>query len=82
MDSAEKAEFSEREAVTDIHPHGHRYGSRRGSRAEEIAKIDSIALAPETTLATFAHLDEKKILRKVPRLPISARSFVRPQPNQ
>jgi hypothetical protein len=32
---------------------------------DEIARIDAVATAPETTLASFAHLDEKKILRKV-----------------
>ncbi|KAI1335590.1 major facilitator superfamily domain-containing protein [Xylariaceae sp. FL0016] len=31
----------------------------------EISRIDAIALAPETTLDSFAHLDEKKILRKM-----------------
>ena len=35
------------------------------SRQAEVAHIDALATAPETTLETFAHLDEKKILRKV-----------------
>ncbi|KAB5511617.1 major facilitator superfamily transporter [Coniochaeta sp. 2T2.1] len=30
-----------------------------------IQRIDSIALAPETTIESFAHLDQKKILRKM-----------------
>ncbi|RYP17871.1 hypothetical protein DL765_004269 [Monosporascus sp. GIB2] len=32
---------------------------------EEIKKVDAVATAPETTLESFAHLDEKKILRKM-----------------
>lgn len=36
----------------------------------QIAHIDAVATAPETTLESFAHLDEKKILRKVSRLPL------------
>lgn len=38
------------------------YSSNRGA---EVAHIDALATAPETTLESFAHLDEKKILRKV-----------------
>ena len=37
----------------------------RLSKDEEIARIDALAKAPETTMASFAHLDEKKILRKM-----------------
>ena len=37
------------------------------NRRAEIAHIDAMATAPETTLESFAHLDEKKILRKVSR---------------
>lgn len=33
-------------------------------RKDEIGRIDAIATAQGTTLASFAHLDEKKILRK------------------
>lgn len=36
-----------------------------GNRRAEVAHIDALATAPETTLESFAHLDEKKILRKV-----------------
>ncbi|KAF2631609.1 MFS general substrate transporter [Macroventuria anomochaeta] len=35
------------------------------SKAEEIARIDKLATAPGVTLESFAHLDEKKILRKM-----------------
>lgn len=35
------------------------------SRNQEIEKIDAIALSHGTTMASFAHLDEKKILRKM-----------------
>lgn len=34
------------------------------TRKDEIGRIDAIATAQGTTLASFAHLDEKKILRK------------------
>lgn len=30
----------------------------------QIAHIDAVATAPETTLESFSHLNEKKILRK------------------
>ncbi|RYP36432.1 hypothetical protein DL767_003395 [Monosporascus sp. MG133] len=32
---------------------------------EEIEKVDAVATAPETTFESFAHLDEKRILRKM-----------------
>ena len=44
----------------------HSISSRVGkSKAEEIAHIDKLATAPGVTLESFAHLDEKKILRKM-----------------
>ncbi|KAH8904692.1 MFS general substrate transporter [Coniochaeta sp. PMI_546] len=61
MDTSEKAELSEREVAGTVHPHG----GRRSSRVGEIERIDAIALAPETTMESFAHLDHKKILRKM-----------------
>ncbi|KAL6711646.1 hypothetical protein ACN47E_004580 [Coniothyrium glycines] len=36
-----------------------------GTKAEEIARIGALATAPGVTMASFAHLDEKKILRKM-----------------
>ncbi|KAJ4375885.1 hypothetical protein N0V83_001163 [Neocucurbitaria cava] len=36
-----------------------------GHKAGEIARIDALATAPGVTMASFAHLDEKKILRKM-----------------
>jgi hypothetical protein len=35
------------------------------SKAEERARIDALATSPGVTMASFAHLDEKKILRKM-----------------
>ena len=35
------------------------------TKAEEIAQIDALATADGVTLASFKHLDEKKILRKM-----------------
>jgi MFS family permease len=35
------------------------------SRKEQVAQIDALVTAPGVTLASFAHLDEKKILRKM-----------------
>lgn len=40
--------------------HGHHNKTK-----EEIERIDALALAPGTTIESFKHLDEKKILRKV-----------------
>ena len=36
-----------------------------GSKSAEMAHIDTLATAPGVTMASFAHLDEKKILRKM-----------------
>lgn len=44
-------------SVADSHVGGHKAG--------EIARIDALATAPGVTMASFAHLDEKKILRKM-----------------
>lgn len=41
--------------------HGH-VGSKR---EQEIARITALAIGPGVTMANFAHLDEKKILRKM-----------------
>jgi len=41
------------------------HGGKGKSKAEEIARIDKLALAPGVTAESFAHLDEKKILRKM-----------------
>jgi hypothetical protein len=41
------------------------HGKPTKSKAEEIARIDALATAPGVTMASFAHLDEKKILRKM-----------------
>lgn len=46
---------------------GSNVGPGLDNRDAEIAHIDAIATAPDTTLDSFAHLDEKKILRKVRR---------------
>jgi hypothetical protein len=37
----------------------------KGSEKGEMERIDALATAPERTPPTFAHLDEKKILRKM-----------------
>ena len=51
----EKADFVEAEmGNSSDHP-------RKG----EVDHIDALATAPGTTLGSFSHLDEKKILRKV-----------------
>lgn len=47
----EKAEFVEAERA----PNGR----------SQVDRIDAMATAPGTTLDSFSHLDEKKILRKV-----------------
>ncbi|KAF1931667.1 MFS general substrate transporter [Didymella exigua CBS 183.55] len=40
-------------------------GGHGRSKEEEIERIDKLATAPGVTLESFAHLDEKKILRKM-----------------
>ncbi|KAF3764268.1 MFS general substrate transporter [Cryphonectria parasitica EP155] len=53
-------EFSE-EGKLSPPPLHHSHGKTK----EEIERIDAMALAPGTTMASFSHLDEKKILRKM-----------------
>jgi hypothetical protein len=45
----------------------HEHTTGKFIEGDEIARIDAMADAPGVTMATFAHLDEKKILRKVQR---------------
>ncbi|KAF2681750.1 MFS general substrate transporter [Lentithecium fluviatile CBS 122367] len=45
-------------------PRSHSHAAKH-NKAEEIARIDALALAPGVTRASFAHLDEKAILRKM-----------------
>ena len=40
-------------------------GSIMAGPVDMVQRINAIASAPGTTLQSFAHLDEKKILRKV-----------------
>lgn len=50
---------------------GHEHHERRSShhekhnKAEDIARIDALATAPGISMASFSHLDEKAILRKM-----------------
>jgi hypothetical protein len=59
--TSEKGDVAQHEVATHHHEprrHSHKISS-------EVGRIDAIALAPETTMETFAHLDQKKILRKM-----------------
>jgi hypothetical protein len=40
-------------------------GKAKSKKAGEVARIDKLATSPGVTAASFAHLDEKKILRKM-----------------
>lgn len=59
--------ISRSSSIRDLSPaRKHSVSSHVGkSKAEEIARIDALATAPGVTIASFAHLDEKKILRKM-----------------
>ncbi|TKA62140.1 hypothetical protein B0A49_09075, partial [Cryomyces minteri] len=46
-------------------PAEHHHHGRKLSKTAQIHEIDALATAPGVTLASFAHLDEKKILRKM-----------------
>jgi hypothetical protein len=56
---------SEKPGATPAAATHHEKSLRTSSQRDEISRIDAIAEAPETTMESFAHLDEKKILRKV-----------------
>lgn len=58
---SEKADLAHDESGTD-QPHRHGHHSKG---QDEIERIDAIALAQGTTMDSFKHLDEKKILRKM-----------------
>lgn len=45
--------------------HEHIHSRSKLTKAEEIAQIDTLATADGVTLASFKHLDEKRILRKM-----------------
>lgn len=45
-----------------------------GGYKSEVERIDAMATAEGTTLASFAHLDEKKIMRKVWRPSFTSQS--------
>ena len=45
--------------------HKHIHSHSKLTKAEEIAQIDALATRDGVTLASFKHLDEKKILRKM-----------------
>lgn len=61
--TSEKADVAQEEVVS--HPHHHEAKHHTHKISAEVERIDAIALAPETTMETFAHLDQKKILRKM-----------------
>ncbi|KAF2014647.1 MFS general substrate transporter [Aaosphaeria arxii CBS 175.79] len=47
-------------SINSIRHHG-----KQSKRAAEVERIDAMATAPGVTMESFAHLDEKKILRKM-----------------
>lgn len=59
------SELLEKGEVTEAETAAQRHTNRTSSRNGEISRIDAMAEAPGVTMETFAHLDEKKILRKV-----------------
>lgn len=67
MSVTEKAEASEVDRISDLdaqrRSHGHDHEGL--TEREEIGRIDAMADAPGVTMESFAHLDEKKILRKM-----------------
>ncbi|KAK6209132.1 hypothetical protein LQW54_006586 [Pestalotiopsis sp. IQ-011] len=67
MSIAEKAEASEVDRISDVDAHRRSHGhDHEGlTEREEIGRIDAMADAPGVTMESFAHLDEKKILRKM-----------------
>lgn len=64
-DSPERKESISNSISQSVTGHGGKGKPAKGKKAEEVARIDKMALAPGVTAETFAHLDEKKILRKM-----------------
>lgn len=56
---------SEKPDVAELEVSHHERQQHGSNKIAEKDRIDAIAEAPGTTMASFAHLDEKKILRKV-----------------
>lgn len=67
MSVIEKAEASEVDRISDVDAHRRSHGHDHDglTEREEIGRIDAMADAPGVTMESFAHLDEKKILRKM-----------------
>jgi len=68
--TALKSDTPSNDSLHDHHLPPNSKAGRRAShgkltKAEEQARIDALATAPGVTYASFAHLDEKKILRKM-----------------
>ena len=61
-DSPEDDTFSRKASLSHS---AHHDAKRSTKQMEEIARIDALATGTGVTLASFAHLDEKKILRKM-----------------
>lgn len=56
---------SEKPDLGELQVSHHERRQHGSDKTAEKDRIDAIAEAPGTTMASFAHLDEKKILRKV-----------------
>lgn len=52
-------------AAAEKHSQEHHRGLHHNKAQDEVERIDAAATAPGVTMESFAHLDEKKILRKV-----------------
>ncbi|KAF2461118.1 major facilitator superfamily domain-containing protein [Lineolata rhizophorae] len=66
MDGEKKAESPESSSIQEpTHVHLENAGKRHKSKSEQIHDVDAMATAPGTTMASFAHIDEKKVLRKM-----------------
>ena len=63
-EKSEKERLAQLEGAQNGHRDGHG-GHHKLSADEEMRRIDALALAQGTTLASFSHLDEKRILRKM-----------------
>ncbi|KAK8136599.1 major facilitator superfamily transporter [Apiospora sp. TS-2023a] len=56
---------SEKPELSELEVSHHERSQNGPNKVAEKDRIDAIAAAPGTTMASFAHLDEKKILRKM-----------------